>query len=92
MIIEKLNEKTEELQQEIAYLHEQQKHQEEKFTAVGSLQLQNNDIPVKVTVNVKTKSIEWMEIARELVQKKVMGMIYYEKTTLLSKLSSMRIF
>jgi hypothetical protein len=71
MIIEKLNEKTEELQQEIACLHEQQKHQEEKFTAVGSLQLQNNDIPVKVTVNVKTKSFEWMEIAGELVQKKL---------------------
>ena len=38
----------------------------EKFTAVGYLELQNNDIPVKVTVNVKTKSIEWMEIASNL--------------------------
>ena len=69
-IIEKLNEKIEELQQEITYLHEQQQTQQvEKFTAVGYLELQNNDIPVKVTVNVKTKSIEWMEIARELIQK-----------------------
>jgi hypothetical protein len=69
-IIEKLYEKIEELQQEITYLHEQQqKQQEEKFTAFGNLELQKNDIPVKVIVNVKTKSIEWMEIARELIQK-----------------------
>ena len=69
-IIEKLNEKIEELQQEITYLHEQQqKQQVEKFTAVGYLEIQRNDIPVKVIVNVKTKSIEWMEIARELIQK-----------------------
>jgi hypothetical protein len=69
-IIEKLHEKIEELQQEITYLHEQQqKQQEEKFTAVGNLELQKNDIPVKVIVNVKTKSIEWMRIARELIQK-----------------------
>src|SRR6478672_9089544 len=68
--IEKLNEKIEELQQEITYLHEQQqKQQEEKFTAVGYLELQKNDIPVKVTVNVKTKSIEWMEVDRELIKK-----------------------
>ena len=69
-IIEKLNEKIEELQQEITYLHEQQQTQQvEKFTAVGNLEIQNNDIPVKVSVNVKTKSIEWMRIARELIQK-----------------------
>jgi len=69
-IIEKLHEKIEELQQEITYLHEQQqKQQEEKFTAFGNPELQKNDIPVKVIVNVKTKSIEWMEIARELIQK-----------------------
>jgi hypothetical protein len=79
--IEKLNERIEELQKENTYLREQQqKQQEETFTAVGYLEIQNNDIPVKVTVNVKTKSIEWMEIDRELV-KKVMRMIYYEKTT-----------
>ena len=69
-IIEKLHEKIEELQQEIAYLHErQQKQQEEKFTAVGYIELQNNDIPLKVTVNVKTKSIEWMEIDGERIKK-----------------------
>src|ERR1051326_2930643 len=69
-IIEKLYEKIEELQQEITYLHEQQQTQQvEKFTAVGNLEIQNNDIPVKVSVNVKTKSIEWMRIARELIQK-----------------------
>jgi hypothetical protein len=81
--IEKLNEKIEELQQEITYIREQQqKQQVEKFTAIGYIEIQNNDIPVKVIVNVKTKSIEWMEIDRELI-KKVMRMISYEKTTLL---------
>ena len=70
-IIEKLHERIEELQQEITYLHEQQqKQQEEKFTAFGNIELQKNDIPVKVIVNVKTKSIEWMEIARELLIQK----------------------
>jgi F0F1-type ATP synthase epsilon subunit len=70
MIIEKLNEKIEELQQEITYLREQQqKQQVEKFTSVGYLEIQNNDIPVKVTVNVKTNSIEWMEIYRNLYNK-----------------------
>jgi hypothetical protein len=70
MIIEKLNEKMEELQQEIRYLREQkQKQQVEKFTSVGYLEIQNNDIPVKVTVNVKTNSIEWMEIYRNLYNK-----------------------
>ena len=74
--IEKLNERIEELQEQVRYLREQQqKQQVEKFTAIGYLELQNNDIPVKVTVNVKAKSIGCMEIARELIQK----MIYYEK-------------
>ena len=69
------------MQQEITYLHEQQqKQQVEKFIAVGSLEIQNNDIPVKVTVNVKAKSIEWMEIDRELIEK-IMRMTSYEKTT-----------
>jgi hypothetical protein len=67
--IEKLNGKIEELQQEITYLREQQqKQQEEKFTALGYLQLYDNDIPVKVTVNVKTNSIEWMEVDRERIK------------------------
>jgi hypothetical protein len=48
-IIEKLYKKIEELQQEITYLHEQQqKQQEEKFTAVGNLEIQNNDIQSKL--------------------------------------------
>ena len=48
---------------------QQQQHRVEKFTAIGHLEFQNNDIPVKVTVNVKTKSIEWMEIASNLYKK-----------------------
>jgi hypothetical protein len=81
-IIEKLNERIEELQEQVRYLLEQQqqKQQEETITAVGYLELLDNDVPIKVTVNVKTKSIEWMEIDRELV-KKVMRMTSYEKTT-----------
>jgi hypothetical protein len=66
-IIIKLNEKIEELQQEITYLREQQPQEEEKFKALGYLQLFDNDVPVKVTVNVKTKSIEGMEIANEIM-------------------------
>jgi len=74
--IEKLNGKIEELQEQVRYLREQQQ-QEEKFTALGHLQLYDNDVPIKVTVNVKTKSIEWMEIDRELI-KKIMRMSSYE--------------
>jgi TolA-binding protein len=78
--IEKLNERIEELQQEITYLRgQQQKQQEEKFTALGYLQLLDNDVPIKVTVNVKTKSIEWMEADRERI-KKIIRMTSYEKT------------
>ena len=81
-ISEKLNEKIEELQKEITYFGEQQqqKQQEEKFTAVGYLEIQNNDIPVKVIVNVKTKSIEWMEVDGERI-KKIMRTTSYEKIT-----------
>jgi hypothetical protein len=79
-IIEKQNEKIEELQQEITYLHEQQqKQQEETFTALGYLQLLDNDVQIKVTVNVKAKSIEWMEVDRECI-KKIMRMTSDEKT------------
>jgi hypothetical protein len=68
--IEKLNEKIEELQEQNRYLREQQqKQQEEKFTALGYLQLLDNDVPIKVTVNVKTKSIEWMEVDGEFIKK-----------------------
>jgi hypothetical protein len=68
--IEKLNEKIEELQEQNRYLREQQqKQQVEKFTALGYLQLLDNDVPIKVTVNVKTKSIEWMEVDGEFIKK-----------------------
>jgi hypothetical protein len=39
---------------------DQQQQQEERFTARGFLQIKNNDLPVKVTVNIKTKTIEHM--------------------------------
>ena len=41
----------------------------EKFTALGYLKLYGNDVPIKVTVNVKTKSIEWMEVDGEFIKK-----------------------
>jgi hypothetical protein len=57
-----------------------QQQEEETFTALGYLQLLDNDVPVKVTVNVKTKSIEWMEIDRERIQK-IMSMSSSGKKT-----------
>jgi hypothetical protein len=48
---------------------QQQPQEEETFTALGYLKLYGNDVPIKVTVNVKTKSIEAMEIAHEIIQK-----------------------
>lgn len=41
---------------------QQQQHEEERFTAHGVLQIKPNDFLVKVTVNVKTKTIERMVI------------------------------
>ena len=65
--IEKLNQRIDELEKENRHLREtagqhqdQQQQQEERFTARGFLQIKNNDVPVKVTVNVKTKTIEHM--------------------------------
>ena len=65
--IEKLKQRIDELEKENRHLREtagqhqdQQQQQEERFTAHGILQIKNNDVPVKVTVNVKTKTIEYM--------------------------------
>jgi hypothetical protein len=72
-IIKNLETKIEELQVEIRYLRDgpaaqrRQPQEEETFTALGYLQLFDNDVPIKVTVNVKTKSIEAMEIAHEII-------------------------
>jgi len=67
-IIETLKQRIEELEKENRHLresagqhhHQQLQQQEERFTAHGILQIKNNDLPVKVTVNVKTKTIEHM--------------------------------
>jgi hypothetical protein len=70
-IIKNLETKIEELQVEIRYLHDgpaaQQQQEEETFTALEYIQLSGNDVPIKVTVNVKTKSIEDMKIAHEII-------------------------
>ena len=48
-------------------VEQQQPQDEETFTALGYLKLFDNDAPIKVTVNVKTRSIEAMEIAHEII-------------------------
>jgi hypothetical protein len=72
-----LEKKNGQLQEEIKYLRDgssaqrqrqQQQQQEETFAAIGCLELQNNDVPIRVTVNVKTKTIECMEIAYEVIK------------------------
>jgi hypothetical protein len=68
-----LEKKIGQLQEEIKYLRDgssaqRQQQQEETFTTIGCLKLQNNDMPIRVTVNVKTKTIECMEIAYEVIK------------------------
>jgi hypothetical protein len=71
IIIEKLKQRIEELEKENRHLREtasqhqgqQQQQEDERFTAHGILQLKNNEVPVRVRVNVKTKTIEYMELA-----------------------------
>jgi hypothetical protein len=69
-----LETKIKELQVEIKYLRDrpaaQQQQEEETFTAIGYIQLSGNDMPIKVTINIKTKSIEDMKIAHEIIHKK----------------------
>jgi hypothetical protein len=73
-IIKNLEKKIEQLQEEIRYLRDgstaQRQQEEETFIALGCLELQNNDLPIRVTVNVKSKSIECMEIANEMIHEK----------------------
>ena len=39
-------------------------------SALGCLELQGNDAPIKVSVNVKSKSIKCVEIAHEIIHEK----------------------
>ena len=68
--IKNLEKKIGQLQEEIKYVRDgssaqrqrqQQQQQEETFSAIGCLELQNNDVPIRVTVNVKTKTIGCMD-------------------------------
>jgi hypothetical protein len=90
-IIENMEKKIEQLQEEIKYLRPgsaaQHQQEEETFTALGCLELQNNDVPIKVTVNVKTKTIEFMEIDHEVI-KNVTRMTYQEATNVNNSSSS----
>jgi hypothetical protein len=76
-IIKNLETKIKELQVEIRYLRDGpaaqrlQPQEEETFTALGYLQLYDNDVPIKVTINIKTKSIECMRIANEIIHKNI---------------------
>jgi hypothetical protein len=72
-----LETKIKELQVEIWYLRDgpaaqrRQPQEEETFTALGYIQLSGNDVPIKVTINIKTKSIEGMEITNEIIHKNI---------------------
>jgi hypothetical protein len=74
---EKLKQRIEELQRENKILREvtptqgqqlQQQQEEERFTALVWLHHGINYVPIKVTVNVKTKSIEFMEVAYDAIE------------------------
>src|SRR6187200_124083 len=75
---EKLKQRIEELQIENRNLREviatqgqglqQQQQQEDTFTALGLLHYRNNATSIRVTVNVKTKSIEHMEVADDSIE------------------------
>ena len=77
LIIEKLQRRIQNLQTENRYLREttaiqgqqQQQQEEDTFTALGLLEHLKNCVPVRVTVNLKTKTIEFMEIAYDLIQR-----------------------
>jgi phage repressor protein C with HTH and peptisase S24 domain len=70
---EGLRQRIEELQRENRYLRgittnqtqqlEQQQQEEETFTGIGNLELGKFHMRLKVTVNVRTKSIEFIDIA-----------------------------
>ena len=76
IIIEKLGQTIKELQRENRCLREiaatkgQQQHQqqEDTFTALGRLEHLKQCVPVRVTFNLKTKTIEFMEIAEDLAK------------------------
>jgi hypothetical protein len=77
IIIEKLQRRIQNLQTENRYLREttaiqgqqQQQQEEDTFTALGRLEHLTNCVPVRVTVNLKTKTIKFMEIAYDLIQR-----------------------
>jgi hypothetical protein len=78
IIIEKLQRRIQNLQTENRYLREttaiqgqqqQQQEEEDTFTALGRLEHLTNCVPVRVTVNLKTKTIKFMEIAYDLIQR-----------------------
>jgi len=76
IIIEKLQRRIQNLQTENGYLREttaiqgqqQQQQEGDTFTALERLEHLTNCVPVRVTVNLKTKTIESMGIAYDLIQ------------------------
>jgi hypothetical protein len=75
---EKLKQRINELQRENRHLREvtaaqwqqlqQQQEKEETFIAIGMLKERTNVIPIRVTVNVRAKSIEFMEVAHDAME------------------------
>jgi hypothetical protein len=53
-------------QQQQLEQHQQQKQEEETFTAVGQLNLGKYYLQIRVTVNVKTKSVDFMDVDWQL--------------------------
>jgi hypothetical protein len=49
---------------------QQQQQEAETFTALGWLKHNSNEVPIRVTVNTKAKTIERMELAYERIRKK----------------------
>jgi hypothetical protein len=73
IIILKLEQRLQILQTENNYFWEtrrqrQRQQQGDTFTALGRLEHLKHCVPVRVTVNLKTKTIEFMEIAEDLMQ------------------------
>jgi hypothetical protein len=73
----KLKQRIEELEKKNRYLQEiigtqrqqqQQEEEEKTFTTVAMLHTLGQAVPIRVTVNVQTKSIESMEIARDIIE------------------------
>jgi hypothetical protein len=74
IMIEKLQQKIQQLQtenrclREIAATKGQQQQEGDTFTALGLLEHLKKCVPVRVTVNLKTRTVEFMEIVYDIME------------------------